>query len=136
MSTHVARQGSLSDLVQREISRARTDTGSEVEILDELLAHGFSRTEIFDFVVPRRTLARRRQSGQPLSLEESDRAVRLARLTAMAERVFGNDTKAHRWLRKPSPMLDGSTPLALLKSETGAQLVEQVLHRIDHGIFA
>ncbi len=66
--------------------------------------------------------ARRKQANEPLSAEESDRAVRLARLTAMAERVFGDEEKAHRWLRKPSPMLDGTTRLALLRSETGAQL--------------
>jgi putative toxin-antitoxin system antitoxin component (TIGR02293 family) len=71
-----------------------------------------------------------------LSSEETDRAVRLARVTALAERVFGDETKAHRWLRKPSPMLGEATPLKLLATETGAQLVEQALHRIDYGMFA
>ena len=54
----------------------------------------------------------------------------------MAERVFADETKAHRWLRKPSPMIAGETPLALLKTERGALSVEQALHRIDYGILA
>ncbi len=131
-----AEQQSLADIVQREIGRASSGDRAEFSILDNLLAHGFSREELFDLVVPRRTFARRRQANERLSAEESDRAVRLARLTAMAERVFGDEEKAHRWMRKPSPMLEGATPLALLRSETSAQLVEEALHRIDYGMFA
>jgi len=81
-------------------------------------------------------LARRKQAGGSLSPEESDRAVRLARLTALAERIFGDEEKAYRWLRKPSPMLEGSPPIALMQTETGGQLVEQALYRIEYGMFA
>jgi putative toxin-antitoxin system antitoxin component (TIGR02293 family) len=126
----------LTGVVQREIDKAAHGERADLAILDALLAHGFSREELFDLVVPRRTFARRKQANETLSAEESDRAVRLARLTAMAERVFGEATKAHRWLRKPSPMLAGATPLALLRSETSTQSVEQALHRIDYGMFA
>ena len=126
----------LADIVQREIGKASSGDRAEFAILDDLLAHGFSRDELFDLVVPRRTFARRKQANDKLSPEESDRAVRLARLTAMAERIFGDEEKAHRWMRKPSPMLEGATPLSLLRSESSAQLVEQALHRIDYGMFA
>jgi putative toxin-antitoxin system antitoxin component (TIGR02293 family) len=132
----VNRRQSLGEVVQREFRNTIANTAASVSILDELRSHGFSREEISELVVPRRTLARRRQSGELLSREESDRAVRLARITELAERVFGDDTKAHRWLRKRSPMLEGAIPLDLLKSETGAQLVEQTLHGIDYGMFA
>jgi len=127
---------SLPAVVDRELANAQASKLTNVGILDELAGHGFSEPELFELVVPRRTLARRRQSGGKLSPEESDRAVRLARLTALAERIFGDDEKAHRWMRKPSPMLEGSTPLALLQSETGAHLVEQTLYRIEYGMFA
>jgi len=126
----------LADIVQREIGKAANGDPADFAILDDLLDHGFSRDELFDLVVPRRTYARRKQAKASLSAEESDRAVRLARLTEMAERVFGDPARAHRWLRKPSPMLDGATPLSLMRSETSAQLVEQALHRIDYGMFA
>jgi putative toxin-antitoxin system antitoxin component (TIGR02293 family) len=96
--------------------------------------HGFTDEEIYHLVVPKRTLARRSAEKQPLSVEETDRAVRLARVGKMAETVFGNVEKAHRWLRKPKPSLEGETPLNYLVSETGARVVEEMLTRIDHGI--
>jgi putative toxin-antitoxin system antitoxin component (TIGR02293 family) len=96
--------------------------------------HGFTDEEIYSLVVPKRTLARRTAEKQPLSVEETDRAVRLARVGKMAETVFGSAEKAHRWLRKPKPSLEGATPLNYLASETGARVVEEMLTRIDHGI--
>jgi putative toxin-antitoxin system antitoxin component (TIGR02293 family) len=96
--------------------------------------HRFTDEEIYNLVVPKRTLARRTAEKQPLSVEETDRAVRLARVGKMAETVFGNAEKAHRWLRKPKPSLEGETPLNYLASETGARVVEEMLTRIDHGI--
>jgi putative toxin-antitoxin system antitoxin component (TIGR02293 family) len=96
--------------------------------------HGFTDEEIYHLVVPKRTLARRTAEKQPLSVEETDRAVRLARVGKIAETVFGNVEKAHRWLRKPKPSLEGETPLNYLVSETGARVVEEMLTRIDHGI--
>jgi putative toxin-antitoxin system antitoxin component (TIGR02293 family) len=96
--------------------------------------HGFTDEEIYHLVVPKRTLARRTAEKQPLSVEETDRAVRIARVGKMAETVFGNVEKAHRWLRKPKPSLEGETPLNYLVSETGARVVEEMLTRIDHGI--
>lgn len=95
---------------------------------------GFSDEEIYSLVVPKRTLARRTAEKQLLSAEETDRAVRLARVGKMAEQVFGSVEKAHRWLRKPKPSLEGETPLNYLASETGARVVEEMLTRIDHGI--
>jgi putative toxin-antitoxin system antitoxin component (TIGR02293 family) len=97
---------------------------------------GYSDEEIYNLVVPKRTLARRTAEKQPLSAQETDRAVRLARIGKMAEQVFGNADKAHRWLRKPKPSLQGETPLNYLASETGARVVEEMLTRIDHGILS
>src|SRR5882762_2847148 len=68
--------------------------------LTDLARHGYSEEEIFALVVPKRTLARRRAAGEPLTIEETDKALRLARIAAQAERVFGDAGKAHRWLRK------------------------------------
>jgi putative toxin-antitoxin system antitoxin component (TIGR02293 family) len=73
---------------------------------------------------------------QPLTKDESDRAVRVARITAMAERVFGEPERAWCWLRKPKRNFEGRTPLEMLATEAGARLVEEMLAQIDHGIFA
>jgi putative toxin-antitoxin system antitoxin component (TIGR02293 family) len=70
------------------------------------------------------------------SVEESDRAVRLARITALAEEVFGSEEKAFRWLRKPKRRFGSRTPLEMLGTEAGARLVEEMLYQIDEGMAA
>jgi putative toxin-antitoxin system antitoxin component (TIGR02293 family) len=104
--------------------------------LRSLEAHGYSQDEIFALVVPKRTFARRVRRREPLTVEETDRAVRLARVAELAERVFGDKAKAHRWLRKPKLALGRATPLSYLASESGARTVEDMLWRIDYGILA
>jgi putative toxin-antitoxin system antitoxin component (TIGR02293 family) len=104
--------------------------------LGDLSRHGYSEDEIFALVVPKRTLARRKAANEPLTIEETDKALRLERIAVQAERVFGDADKAHRWLRKAKRELKGETPLAWLASEAGARVVEEMLFRIEHGIFA
>jgi len=104
--------------------------------LRSLEEHGYSQDEIFALVVPKRTLARRVKRHEPLTVEETDRAVRLARVAELAERIFGDKQKAHRWLRKPKLALGRATPLTYLASESGARTVEEMLWRIDSGILA
>jgi len=104
--------------------------------LADLARHGYSEDEIFALVVPKRTLARRKAGNEPLTVEETDKALRLQRIAVQAEHVFGSPEKAHRWLRKGKRELRGETPLAYLASEAGARTVEEMLFRIEHGIFA
>ena len=100
------------------------------------LAAEFSAEEIDRLVIPKRTLARRKARGEMLSADEADRALRLARIGAEANRVFGNPEKARRWLRKPAAAFHGRTPLDLLENEAGARAVDELLVQIDHGMFA
>jgi putative toxin-antitoxin system antitoxin component (TIGR02293 family) len=101
-----------------------------------LTKHGLAEQEIYELVLPRRTLAHRRAKHQPLTREESDKAVRLARITALAEQVFGDEEKASRWLRQPKRRFGSRTPLDLLSTEAGARLVEEMLYQIDDGMVA
>jgi putative toxin-antitoxin system antitoxin component (TIGR02293 family) len=109
---------------------------AQPEILAELLQYGFSEDELYMLVIPKRTLARRRASLEPLTVEETDKALRLRRIAKHATRVFGDSAKAHRWLRKPKRILNGETPAAFLASEEGARIVEEMLRRIDYGMAA
>ncbi len=106
------------------------------EVFESLTRYGFSDEEIFALVVPRRTFARRQAQNERLTVEETDKALRLARIATQAEIVFGDKNKAHRWLRKPKRSLNGGTPLAYLASETGARTVEEMLNRIEFGVLA
>jgi putative toxin-antitoxin system antitoxin component (TIGR02293 family) len=82
-----------------------------------------------------RTWARRMASNQ-LSPVESDRLYRLARIIARTEEVFRSREKASRWLQEPNRALGLQMPLSLLDTDEGARRVEDVLIRIEHGVFS
>ncbi len=54
--------------------------------VESLTSHGLSDDEIYKYVVPRRTLVHRRSKSEPLTHDESDRAVRIARITSSGGR--------------------------------------------------
>ena len=81
--------------------------------IEALKARGFASEEIYSIVAPRRTLARRKEQNENLSIAESDRVVRLNRISDMADRVFGDHEKALRWLRKKSRVLN-EAPMAFV----------------------
>jgi len=97
---------------------------------------GFSEQEIGRFIIPERTQRHRKAKRQPLTVEESDRIVRLTRIQALTEDVFGDAKKANRWLRENLAILDGKPPLDIARTESGARVVEQILAKIDWGAAA
>lgn len=105
------------------------------QALDNLGEAGLTAKELA-LVLPPRTLSHRRAKGGKLSVDESDRAVRLARVLALAEAVFGSGDLALRWLRKAMRRFDGRTPLEMLVTETGGRLIEEQLIQIDEGYSA
>jgi putative toxin-antitoxin system antitoxin component (TIGR02293 family) len=126
------------------VSRIRSDEdlASLVEqrlppaAIKSLVRGGLSDAEVFQLIIPRRTLAHRLARHQPLSQEESDKAVRVARIATMAERAFRDPEKAWRWLRKPKRRFAGKTPIEMLATEAGARLIEELIIQFEHGIFA
>jgi putative toxin-antitoxin system antitoxin component (TIGR02293 family) len=105
-------------------------------VIDRLREHGVTDEEVYTLVVPRRTLAHRRARREALSRDESDRVVRLARVAALSEQVFGEAARAWRWLRAPKRQFRGRSPLQLLATEAGARVVEELLYRVDEGMAA
>lgn len=111
--------------------------GLPIAAVESVIRDGtFSAAEIHALVLPRRTFTHRKQKGQALTAEESDRLTRAVRLAGRAEEAIGNREKAARWLRKPNRALLGKRPLDLLESDVGARMVEQVLGRIEFGLGA
>lgn len=114
---------------------AAVHAGLPIRAVDEVLASGMlDASEVYELVVPRRTLAHRREKGQPLTAEQSDRLTRVVRVAARAEEALGDRERAARWLRKANRSLQGERPIDLLESDIGARMVERVLGRIEHGI--
>jgi putative toxin-antitoxin system antitoxin component (TIGR02293 family) len=107
-----------------------------LSVLAGLAATGLSEREIEAFVIPQRTRRRRAAKKQPLTVDESDRAVRLLRIQTLAEEAFDDKDKAHRWLRRPLTAIGGETPLNVAQTEAGARLVETLLGKIAWGAAA
>ena len=76
----------------------------------------------------------RRKEQKRLSLDESDRLYRLARVLAHANRVFEDPEESADWIRTPNAALSKQQPLTLLDTDIGVQQVDEVLGRIEHGI--
>lgn len=86
--------------------------------------------------IPPRTLARRKVQGA-LNSEESERLVRLGRLFDQATELFeGDRAAALAWLRRPAKSLGNRTPLLWAKSEIGARAVEDLIGRLEFGVYS
>lgn len=130
--------GSSSLGAKWDEAQAETLSGKLIQLQPRELgfwAGRFTSEEIDELIIPKRTLARRKARREALTVEETDKAFRLARISSEADRVFGDPAKSARWLRKPNAALGGNRPLDLLKSETGARAVDELLGQIDHGLF-
>lgn len=119
-----------SDLDYSQLAR----DGIDPKVVAELQTHGFKRDDL-QWVIPSRTLTHRMRKREKLNREESAKVIRVARLTAQAETIFGNSDKAHRWLSKAKKRLNGLTPKQAMQDEFGAALVTEMLRQIDSGYF-
>lgn len=85
--------------------------------------------------ISRATLHRRKAGGR-LDPAESDRVVRFARLMGRAVEVLESKENARRWLSSPQIGLGGAVPLEYARTELGAREVEDLLGRIEWGVYS
>ncbi|MGD0786758.1 MAG: antitoxin Xre/MbcA/ParS toxin-binding domain-containing protein [Terracidiphilus sp.] len=107
----------------------------EPPVIQRLLDLGLSRDEVHSVIIPARTLQHRRSRRERLTVEESDRVIRALRVVSAAEGVYESRERALQWLRRPNPRLNDRSPISLLKTDTGARIVEELLGQIDEGYF-
>ncbi|MCB5161551.1 antitoxin Xre/MbcA/ParS toxin-binding domain-containing protein [Marinomonas algarum] len=96
----------------------------------------FEPTANTSWIIPRRTLNHRVTKKQRFTTEETAKLLRAAQTIALAEEVFGNTEKAHKWLAKPFAAFDHQTPNAYMRTEFGAAMVRDALYRLNEGYFA
>ena len=85
--------------------------------------------------IAKRTLTRRKQDGR-FKVDESERVFRIARLFDKAVDVLEDHHLARKWFKEPARALNGKTPLEFADTELGAQEVEDLLGRIEYGVFS
>lgn len=109
--------------------------GLTTEAVRRLAALGLSQRDLA-FIIPARTFTHREERSERLTPDESDRALRLARILAIGEIVFGDQDRALKWLTTEKRQFNAITPLGMLRTEIGARLVEEMLWQIDEGYAA
>lgn len=110
--------------------------GFRVKSIDALRDGGVTEAEVGSLIIKARTLSHRRANGGRLTVDESDRAARVARGLVLAEGAFGSWDKAHRWLHRNSAALGDRKPMDLIRTDAGARVVENLLARIAWGAAA
>jgi putative toxin-antitoxin system antitoxin component (TIGR02293 family) len=124
-------------LLPRELA-ARVKAGLPLAEFDALRKQlGVTVEDLADRIgISIATLSRRRRTGEPLDPGHGDRLLRYARLLRLATDLYdGNEESARTWLRKPARALGGERPLDHAGTEIGAREVEDLIGRIEHGVY-
>ena len=82
-----------------------------------------------------RTIQRYIESQEKLSPDISDRLAQLVMVFCRSNEVFKDEDKVSMWLKSPNYALGGVSPLSLMDTMTGIELVLDELGRIEHGVF-
>ena len=110
-------------------------TTRQVDQLTQLLQVSFKEMATL-LQVAERTLHRFRNEGH-LDQQASERLLLLENLTAHGLLVFdGRSDALADWLRYPLRELTGQSPLTLLTTISGFGLVDDVLTRIEYGVYS
>ena len=83
----------------------------------------------------RATLHRRKIQGK-IDQDESERLMRYQRLLKKAEDVFGEGEGARAWMTTKQLGLGNAVPLEFARTEIGAREVENLLGRIEYGVYS
>lgn len=161
MSTAECLAEQSSSLLERTLkrllgARGLTSRGlmspSALEV-HELIEQGLSSEDVIRFIesvellhdrklvsqvigMSERTLYRRVKEPLPLSAEQSGRAWRFAELLTRAEDVLGASDEAQRWMLTPAMALEGRRPIDLISTQVGHALVDDLLTRMDYGVYS
>ncbi len=113
------------------------ENGISVQIFSKLGENlGLPDKALAEYIrLPKSTLATRKKAGR-FSFAESERIVRIQRLLNRAVDVFGNVDLAKKWLKEKAYGLGDVSPLEYSKTEVGAREVEDLLGRIEHGVYS
>jgi putative toxin-antitoxin system antitoxin component (TIGR02293 family) len=77
----------------------------------------------------------KRAPKKVLNEDQSGRTWRFAQILARAAEVLGSREEAERWLERPAVALDQRRPIDLLRTPAGTTLVEELLERLEYGVY-
>ncbi|MBM4441103.1 MAG: DUF2384 domain-containing protein [Candidatus Rokubacteria bacterium] len=109
--------------------------GVNARVIDDMAAYlELGKAEVFKVLrTPESTAHQLIKDNRPLDAGASERVVRVADMTRLAEATFGGRDAARQWLKTPNVALANATPLSMLDTEFGAIEVRRILSAITHG---
>lgn len=110
------------------------DQGLPIETVDRVTSLlGVNRASLSRVLdISPRTLSRR----NTLRSSASERLLRVSTLFQKALEVLGETNEAQRWFTTPKKALGGKTPFEFSETDVGAREVEDLLGRIEYGVYA
>lgn len=117
---------------------SKAQEGVEVVYFENLLKHaGFRKNELADLLgIDPKTVDNYRKSHKNFTRDAAEKLLKLHRLFAFGDELFGSTAEFMDWLAIPSPGLNNKAPFALLHSVSGIMEVEKQLLRLAHGYAA
>ena len=96
---------------------------------------GLSQDRLLDYLrLPKSTMKGRVSKGQALASVEQDRMYRVSRVLNRAIEVLEDEKSARSWVTRENRSLGGESPLSILDTEAGYELVLDTLSRIEYGV--
>lgn len=110
-------------------------SGVRARVVNDMVRYlGVSKNVIFALLhTPESTAHKLIKDNRTLDSGASERVVRVADITRVAEETFGGREPAARWLTSPNLALKTATPLSMLDTEPGSTEVRKILSSITHG---
>lgn len=138
MKTRKHKATTYEQIHDNHLTARRVEEGLPVmEVVEFGREAGFSNDELARLInIPTRTYARRIADKSRLKVAEGERAARLMRLFNRAKEVFGTDENTRGWFSAKILALGWKTPLEYAQTEPGAREVENIIGRIEDGIFS
>ena len=109
--------------------------GVAARVVDDMVEYlDVPKNVIFSVLhTPESTAHRLIKDNRNLDSAASERVVRVADVTRLAEETFGEREAARQWLKSANRALGGATPLSMLDTEPGAGEVRRILSSINYG---
>jgi putative toxin-antitoxin system antitoxin component (TIGR02293 family) len=104
--------------------------------LDLVNKLGLSQLEFANILHVSLRTVQRFESSKLLDSDGSSKIIQLQNINTKGVNVFGSQSSFNQWIRTPLLSLNNKTPLQYFDTPFGFQLIEQLLGRIEHGIFA
>lgn len=115
-----------------------SEEGISKSSIDQLTTHlGISKKYMAEDVlgISVKTIERKNANSK-MDKRSSSHALEIARVVQHAYRVFGDEHKLRKWLNAENRSLNNQKPVSLFATLTGLGMVNDILGRIEEGIYS